>query len=66
MSDNSAYKIITLVGTNAESWTKATKTLQDSQIARVLQLEMQIIKGKIVAYRAKVRVSSKYSSEDGL
>jgi flavin-binding protein dodecin len=64
----SVYKIITLVGTSTESWEKAAaaavntaaKSLQDLRIAEVEQLDMHIEDGKIIAYRAKVKVSFKY------
>jgi len=64
----SVYKIITLVGTSAESWEKAaaaaveqaSKTLRDLRIAEVEELDMQIENGKVTAYRAKVRISFKY------
>ncbi len=67
MSD-SVYKIITIVGTSPESWEKAAKvavetaakTLRDLRIAEIEELDMQIDKGKVVNYRAKVRVSFKY------
>lgn len=67
MSD-SVYKIITLVGTSTESWEKAaataveraTKNLRGLRIAEVEELDMQIDDGKIVGYRAKVRISFKY------
>ena len=67
MSD-SVYKIITLVGTSTKSWEEAAtvavetagKTLRDLRIAEVEELDMQIDKGKVVNYRAKVRVSFKY------
>lgn len=70
--DNNVYKIITLVGTSTESWEKAAaaaveqaaKTLQDLRIAEVQELDMQINNGKIVAYRAKVRISFKYLGEE--
>ena len=71
MSD-SVYKIITLVGTSPDSWEKAAanavqmaaKTLQDLRIAEVEELDMQIDEGKIVSYRAKVRVSFKYHGKE--
>jgi flavin-binding protein dodecin len=73
-SPNSAsvYKIITLVGTSTESWEKAaaaaveiaSKTLDDLRIAEVEQLDMHIENGKILAYRAKVKVSFKYHGEE--
>jgi flavin-binding protein dodecin len=67
----SVYKIITLVGTSKESWEKAAaaaveraaKTLQDLRIAEVEQLDMHLENGKILAYRAKVKVSFKYHGE---
>ncbi len=65
---NSVYKIITLVGTSTESWEKAaqtavekaSKTLRDLRIAEIEQLDMHIEEGKVVAYRAKVKISFKY------
>jgi len=67
MSD-SVYKIITLVGTSTKSWEEAAtmavetaaKTLRDLRIAEIEELDMQIDKGKVVNYRAKVKVSFKY------
>ncbi len=68
----SVYKIITLVGTSSESWEKAAvnavegaaRTLQDLRIAEVEQLDMQIDNGKVINYRAKVRVSFKYHGKE--
>jgi flavin-binding protein dodecin len=70
--ENNVYKIITLVGTSTESWEKAAavaveqaaKTLQDLRVAEVQELDMQISNGKIIAYRAKVRISFKYLGEE--
>lgn len=69
---DSVYKIITLVGTSPESWEKAAasaiemaaKTLKDLRIAEVEELDMQIDDGKIINYRAKVRVSFKYHGKE--
>jgi len=68
----SVYKIITLVGTSTESWEKAAKaaveragkTLRDLRVAEVVELDMQLDKGKVEAYRAKVRVSFKFEGTD--
>lgn len=68
----SVYKIITLVGTSTESWEKAAKaaveragkTLRDLRVAEVAELDMQLDKGKVEAYRAKVRVSFKFEGTD--
>ncbi len=69
---NSVYKIITLVGTSKESWEKAAaaaveraaKTLKDLRIAEIEELDMQLDEGKVVAYRAKVRLSFKYHGQE--
>lgn len=69
---NSVYKIITLVGTSKESWEKAAtmavetaaKTLKDLRIAEVEELDMQIDEGKVINYRAKVKVSFKYHGKE--
>ncbi|MFC2068111.1 dodecin family protein [Chloroflexota bacterium] len=68
----SIYKIITLVGTSAESWEKAaasaveaaSKTLRDLRIAEVEELDMQIENGNVINYRAKVRISFKYEGKE--
>ena len=67
----SVYKIIALVGTSTESWEKAAKaaveragkTLRDLRVAEVVELDMQLDKGKVEAYRAKVRVSFKFEGD---
>ena len=65
---DSVYKVIELVGTSTESWEKAAtsavevaaKSLRDLRIAEVVELDMQIEDGKVLAYRAKVKLSFKY------
>jgi flavin-binding protein dodecin len=71
---NSVYKIITLVGSSTESWEKAAsnavetaaKTLKDLRIAEIEELDMQIDNGKVISYRAKVKVSFKYHGKESL
>lgn len=66
------YKIIELVGTSPESWEKAAaaavemaaKSLRDLRIVEVIQLDMQLEDAKVIAYRAKVKVSFKYHSSN--
>ena len=68
----SVYKVIELVGTSTESWEKAAanavetaaKSLHDLRIAEVMQLDVQIDEGKVVAYRAKIKLSFKYRQEE--
>ena len=67
----SVYKVIELVGTSTDSWEKAaaaavkraSKTLRDLRVAEVAELDMAIEDGKVVLYRAKVKVSFKYEGE---
>jgi len=69
---DSVYKVITLVGTSPVSWEKAAasavekaaKTLKELRIAEVSELDMQIDKGKVSAYRAKVKLSFKYMGKE--
>jgi flavin-binding protein dodecin len=68
----SVYKVIELVGTSTESWERAasaavdraSQTLRDLRIAEVVQLDMQLEEGRVIAYRAKVNVSFKYEGGD--
>ena len=65
---NSVYKVIELVGTSTESWekaaalavTRAAESLRDLRIAEVVEMDMQIDDGEVVAYRTKIKVSFKY------
>ena len=67
----SIYKVIELVGTSPNSWEDAVKkvvdeagkTLKDLRIAEISNLDAKIENNKVVAYRAKVRLSFKYEKE---
>ena len=65
----SVYKVIDLIGTSKDSCEKAAasaveragKTLRELRVAEVAELDLQLdAKGKIEAYRAKLRVSFKF------
>ena len=66
----SVYKIVELVGTSPNSWEEAakdavetaTKSLRDLRIAEVDKLDMRIEEGKVVEYRARVKLSFKYEA----
>ncbi|MDD5747658.1 MAG: dodecin family protein [Actinomycetota bacterium] len=68
----SVYKIIELVGTSENSWEEAaknaveaaSKSLQELRIAEVAALDMKLENGKVVAYRARVKVSFKYLGKE--
>ena len=63
------YKIIELVGSSDVSWEDAaknavetaSKTLRDLRIAEVKELDLKIEEGKVVAYRARLHLSFKYT-----
>lgn len=69
---DSVYKVIELVGTSPESWEKAAaaavnraaQSLRELRIAEVVELDMQIEDGKVIAYRAKVKISFKYEGKE--
>jgi len=65
---DSVYKVIELVGTSTVSWEKAAtvavqraaKSLRDLRVAEVLEQDLVIEKGKVTAYRTKLKLSFKY------
>ena len=65
---DSVYKVIELVGTSSESWEqaaalavqRAAESLRDLRIAEVVEMDLQLDEGEVVAYRTKVKVSFKY------
>jgi len=64
----SVYKVIALVGTSNESWEKAaaaaiekaSQTLRDIRVARIVEQDVHIESGKSLTYRVKMEVSFKY------
>jgi flavin-binding protein dodecin len=64
----SVYKVIELVGTSTDSWERAAaaaveraaQSLRDLRVAEIVEQDLMIEGGKVVMYRAKVRVSFKY------
>ena len=66
----SVYKVIELVGTSTDSWESAARnavqlageSLKDLRIAEVGQLDMKVEDGRVVAYRARVKISFKYQT----
>ena len=68
----SVYKVIELVGTSTESWEKAamaavnraSQSLRDLRVAEVITLDMHLEDGKVLAYRAKIKVSFKFEGDN--
>lgn len=71
MSD-SVYKFIEIVGTSKTSWEDAvtnavetaSKSIRDTRVAEVKDLDVKIEGGKVVLFRAVVKVSFKYQPEE--
>ena len=66
----SVYKVIALVGTSNESWEKAaaaaiekaSQTLRDIRVARIVEQDVHIEPGKPLSYRVKMELSFKYEA----
>ena len=65
----SVYDVIEIIGSSSESWGKAaanaveqaSKSLRELRIAEIEKLDLQLdAKGKVEAYRAKIKLSFKY------
>ena len=62
------YKVIDLVGTSDESWEraaavaieKASQTLRNIRVARIVEQDIHLEPGKPLSYRVKLEVSLKY------
>ena len=67
MSD-SVYRFIEMVGVSATSWEDAArsavetaaKTLRDTRVAEIKDLDMKVEDGKVALFRATVKLSFKY------
>ena len=62
------YTVIDLVGTSDESWEraaavaieKASQTLRNIRVARIVEQDINLEPGKPLSYRVKLEVSFKY------
>ena len=69
---DSVYTVVELVGTSTNSWEdaakaavdRAGKSLRDLRVAEVVQLDMQMDKGKVAAYRERSRCPSNMKPND--
>ena len=65
--DNDTYSIIEIVGKDSMGWEYAVKNaieeasenLRDLRVARVKELDVKIVNGRISEYRAKIDLSIK-------
>ena len=66
--ENSVYKMIEVIGTSETSWedaakraiSRANESVRDIRIAEVISLDMRLEDSRVVAYRARVKISFKY------
>jgi flavin-binding protein dodecin len=65
---NSTYKVIEVIGSSPTSWEEAAKSvieqtvkhLEDVRVARVVDQDVRVENGKIVAYRTKLSLSFRF------
>ena len=70
MSD-SIYKVIEIIGSSSDSWEdaakqaiiRASRSLEELRVAEVVEQDLKIEDGAVVAYRTKLRISFKFNIE---
>lgn len=70
MSD-SIYKVIEIIGSSDVSWedaakkaiVRASQSLEELRVAEVVEQDLKIEEGVVVAYRTKLRISFKFKDE---
>jgi dodecin len=66
----SVYRIVDVVGVSEKSWEDAGRravetaatSLRDLRVAEVMQMDMKVEDGKVVAFRTRVALSFKYEA----
>ncbi len=69
-TESGVYRVTDIIGTSPISWEDAAKnavetaakSLRDLRVAEISKLDMKIEGGKVVAYRARVSLSFKYTA----
>jgi dodecin len=69
MMENPVYRVIELIGSSSDSWEQAaqnavkeaSKTYDDLRVAEVVEMDVLIENGNVIAYRTKLRLSFKQS-----
>ena len=68
---SSTYRVIELIGSSADSWEhaaqnavhEAAKAHRDLRVAEVVEMDVLIENGVIIAYRTKLRLSYKQETD---
>jgi len=70
---DSVYRVFEVIGTSPKSWEDAamsairlaSKSLRDLRVAEVVEQDLVIDKGKVEAFRTKLKVSFKLEAAKG-
>jgi flavin-binding protein dodecin len=73
MAMGSVYNVIELIGSSPTSWEQATanaigeaaRMYHDLRVAEVVEMDVLIENGAVLAYRSKVRLSYKQTVTEG-
>jgi flavin-binding protein dodecin len=65
--NDSVYQVVELIGSSSDSWEfaaqnavrEASKSYKDLRVAEVIEMDVLIEAGTIIAYRTKLRLSFK-------
>lgn len=69
---DSVYRVIELIGSSAESWEKAAENavteanavFKDLRVAEVVEMDVLIEDGAVIAFRTKLQLSYKHTTAD--
>jgi flavin-binding protein dodecin len=69
---DSVYRVIELIGSSAESWEKAAENavteanavFKDLRVAEVVEMDVLIEDGAVMAFRTKLQLSYKHTIAD--
>ncbi len=71
MSASSVYRVVELIGSSSDSWEEAARnavreaasTYDDLRVAEVVEMDVLIEDGDIIAFRTKLRLSYKRAAD---
>lgn len=71
MNSSSVYRVIELIGSSSDSWEEAARnavkeaaaTYDDLRVAEVVEMDVLIEDGDIIAFRTKLRLSYKRAAD---
>jgi flavin-binding protein dodecin len=70
MNASSVYRVVELIGSSSDSWEEAARnavraaatTYEDLRVAEVVEMDVLIEDGAVIAFRTKLRLSYKPSA----